>query len=193
VNDKVSTLLIAVLGGAVAVLGVGQLTGAGADSGATSQQPTVIRVEIPSGGDTTGLVKLSDVAGLCALGSAPHNEGSAPNVSARSVSRAGSNSAVNSSGNSANVNTNVLALSNQIALDQKTVVVQESANAAAAAQQQAQDPTTTTVDPNATATDQGATTTTAAPTTTTAAPTTTTAAPTTTVAPTIDTSVPPTS
>ena len=187
-NDKVSTLLIAVLGGAVAVLGVGQLTGAGADSASTSQQPTVIRVESPSGGDTTGLVHLSDVPGLCTLGSntAKPNE-ETTNVSARGTGR--SNAAVNSSGNSANVNTNVAANNTQIALDQKTVVVA----GAVAAQQQQQDPTTTTVDPTLAATGDTTPTTTAAPTTTTAAPTTTTAAPTTTVAPTTDTSVPPTS
>lgn len=194
VNDKFSTLLIALLGGAVAVLGIGQLTGAGADSGATSQQPMVIRVESPTaaaGGDGTTTVKLSDVAGLCALGSAPHSDGgSGGDGSARSASRAGSVAAVNSSGNSANANTNVLALNNQIGLEQKTVVVQQDQNAAVAAQQQQQDPTTTTVDPSLTAAQDTTPTTTAAPTVTTAAATTTTEAPTTTVAPTIDTTLP---
>ena len=192
VNDKLSTLLIALLGGAVAVLGVGQITGAGADSAATSQQPMIIRVESPAaaaGGDTTSTVKLSDVAGLCALGNAPHSDGSGSGSSgsAHSSSRAAAVGAVNSSGNSANANTNVLALNNQIGLEQKTVVVQQDTNGALAAQQQgqAQDPTTTTTDPTLTATAQDTT-----PTTTTAAPTTTTEAPTTTLAPTIDTTVP---
>jgi hypothetical protein len=139
VKDKLATLLIAVLGGAVGVLGVGKITDAGADSPAASQRPVIVRVESPSataGGDTS-LVRLSDVAGLCALRDTKadddtHGSRGTTNVSARSASRANAGAAVNSSGNSANTNTNVVALNNQIGLEQKTIVVQDSQNTAAA-------------------------------------------------------------
>jgi hypothetical protein len=137
VKEKLATLLIAIVGGAVGVLGVGAITDAGADSPtATSQQPVVVHVESPStaaGGES--FVKLSDVEGLCRLGAS--NDGG--DGGGGSASQALAASAVNSSGNSANTNTNAIALNNQIGLEQTTVVVQSDDNTSQADAGQAQD------------------------------------------------------
>jgi hypothetical protein len=137
VNDKLSVLLIALLGGAVGVLGVGALSDAGADTPVASQQlPVVVNVESPSavaGGntDTGATVKVADVDGLCSLGAKDPGHRGGTGVAA----------SVNSSGNSANTNTNAIALNNQVGLEQRTIVVQYAQNQADAnaAQEQGQD------------------------------------------------------
>jgi hypothetical protein len=141
VNDKLVTLLIAIAGGAVGVLGVGAVTDAGADAPtATSSQPVVVHVEAPTaaaGGES--FVKLSDVEGLCRLGAPPDGDGGGAGSATQALAASG----VNSSGNSANTNTNAIALNNQIGLEQTTVVVQHDDNTSQADAAQAQDQTQT--------------------------------------------------
>jgi hypothetical protein len=138
VKDKLATLLIAIVGAAVGVLGVGAITDADADSPtATSQQPVVVHVESPStaaGGDS--FVKLSDVDALCQLGAATESGGGGGGASGGSQAQAAAT--VASSGNSANTNTNAVAVNNQIGLEQHTVVVQGDDNASQADPTQAE-------------------------------------------------------
>jgi hypothetical protein len=173
VNDKLATLLIAIVGGAVGVLGVGAITDAGADSPtATSQQPVVVHVEGPStGAGGESFVKLSDIEGLCRLGASQDGDGDG---SGGSASQALAASAVNSSGNSANTNTNAIALTNQIGLEQTTVVVQSDDNTSHADPTQAEAQAQSSDQAQQTGQDQPADTTPSADTTQAASTTTTT-------------------
>jgi hypothetical protein len=90
----------------------------------------VVHVESPSaaaGGER--FVRLSDVDALCQLGAATDHDGGGGGGAASGASAAAT---VASSGNSANTNTNAVAVNNQIGLEQQTLVVQGDDNASQA-------------------------------------------------------------
>jgi hypothetical protein len=140
-QGKLRTVGLAGLGGIIGALAVGAIVSAGAsdvsdvghgDSGPVAAQEVGAALQIgdpvaAAGGDVTA-------NGVAAGDFTPAGGGKASGGGG-----AASSSAVNSSGNSANTNTNAQAVNNQIGLDQETVAVQANDNTSSATATQAQE------------------------------------------------------
>jgi hypothetical protein len=99
-KDKVNTIVIATLAGAVGALGVGVISGAGADNAASSE-PVVVRVDQPAAADTgptecPAEVGAAEVGAVDAAGTGPSSTSTANSASTASAA-ADSNSTGNES------------------------------------------------------------------------------------------------